>query len=84
MQFSSAKFFADFYHAIAVHTESVIIERNLINTVFVMHQLHFIYDVFWRAHAVSSAKHTNSAAEVAPKDASAATDQGEYYFAVVL
>jgi hypothetical protein len=84
MQISFVQFFADFQNSVSVNSESVIVKRDLVNAVFVVDKLHFVNDVFGAAHTVTSSEHPHGAAEVTPVHASAAADQREQDFAVVL
>ena len=72
---------AHFYGVVAVDCECVVVEGELAFAVLFVEHLHFVYDVFGVAYAVSSAEHAYGAAEVAPLDASSAGDEWEDGFA---
>ena len=71
-------------HSVAVNAESVIVEGDLVDAIFVVDKLHFVNHVFGASHTVSTTKHANSAAEITPKHASSAADQWDEQFAVML
>src|SRR3972149_1594204 len=77
IQLPRMQLLTNLHHTFSINRECIIIKRNLVNAVFVVHKLHLINDVLGTTPTITSATHSHSTAQVTPINATTTSNQGK-------